>query len=319
MKPRTGGRVSARRFASVRRQGATAAGSGATQVCAGAVPAAVATAGTEMAPIVPTTPAAERALPAEAAEPPKQPNEAETIEGMPPFERKMMMQHRYSWFFWEVAHQSHTACRVTRLLELCNGDATLMMSWYGLVQSTNNLLSVFISPLIGSLSDTYGRKYIVAAGRMGTALFFLSTWFAKSMRQQAILNILSWGVLMPGNVATQLAMSDDLWGSRPKLSSLISAANAVPQNILGVVSPMVGAWINVKCFWLGFWGPFGLMVATSLLWITGPETLPAEKRKPFRVATANPFAAIKLLLVNGPGLRRLSLAAACFYSVVPGT
>jgi MFS family permease len=271
-----------------------------------------------MAPIVPTTPAAERALPAEAAEPPKQP-EAETIEGMPPFERKMMMQHRYSWFFWEVAHQSHTACRVTRLLELCNGDATLMMSWYGLVQSTNNLLSVFISPLIGSLSDTYGRKYIVAAGRMGTALFFLSTWFAKSMRQQAILNILSWGVLMPGNVATQLAMSDDLWGSRPKLSSLISAANAVPQNILGVVSPMVGAWINVKCFWLGFWGPFGLMVATSLLWITGPETLPAEKRKPFRVATANPFAAIKLLLVNGPGLRRLSLAAACFYSVVPGT
>ena len=30
------------------------------------------------------------------------------------FERKMMMQHRYSWFFWEVAHQSHTACRVTQ-------------------------------------------------------------------------------------------------------------------------------------------------------------------------------------------------------------
>ena len=109
-----------------------------------------------------------------------------------------------------------------------------------------------------------GRKYIVAAGRLGTAMFFLSTWFANSMRQQAVLNIISWGILMPGNVATQLAMADDLFGSRPKLSALISAANAVPQNFLGIVSPVVGAWINTHCFWLGFWGPAALMVATSV-------------------------------------------------------
>jgi len=109
-------------------------------------------------------------------------SEGETLEGMTPFERRNMYQHRYSWFFWEFAHQSHTgecdvvqpagdtrsnrvltqrsvcaACRVTRLLELCNGDATLMMSWFGVAQSINNLLSVFISPVVGSLSDAGGR------------------------------------------------------------------------------------------------------------------------------------------------------------------
>ena len=110
------------------------------------------------------------ALPAMSA---AETSEGETLEGMTPFERRNMYQHRYSWFFWEFAHQSHTgecdvvqpawryeeyisrlltqrfvcaACRVTRLLELCNGDATLMMSWFGVAQSINNLLSVFISP-----------------------------------------------------------------------------------------------------------------------------------------------------------------------------
>ena len=62
----------------------------------------------------------------------------------------------------EYIAASHTAsvcaaCRVTRLLELCNGDATLMMSWFGVAQSINNLLSVFISPVVGSLSDAGGR------------------------------------------------------------------------------------------------------------------------------------------------------------------
>ena len=59
---------------------------------------------------------------------------------------------------------------------------------------------MIISPLIGSLSDAYGRKYIVAAGRLGTALFFISTapgmpWLRAggeaAMRAQAFLNVVS--------------------------------------------------------------------------------------------------------------------------------
>ena len=34
-----------------------------------------------------------------------------------------------------------------------------MMSWFGVAQSINNLLSVFISPVVGSLSDAVGRKW----------------------------------------------------------------------------------------------------------------------------------------------------------------
>ena len=251
----------------------------------------------------------------------------DTLENLTPFERQMMMKHRISWLFWEIAHASHSVCRVKRLLELCSGDATLMMSFFGLAGTFNNLFAMIISPLIGSLSDAYGRKYIVAAGRLGTALFFISTapgmpWLRAggeaAMRAQAFLNVVSWGIIMPGNIAVQLAMADDLWGSRPKLSALINAANSIPQNISGVIAPFLGALMNTYCHWLGFWGPFGLMVATSLLWATGPETLTEEKKKPFTMGKANPFKAIKLLLSNGVGLRRMSLAAGVFFAVIPG-
>ena len=138
------------------------------------------------------------------------------------FERQQMMLHRTSWIFWEIGHQMHTACRVTRLLALTGGDSALMMSWFGLAGSCNNVLSLLISPVVGSLSDAVGRKWLVAYGRLGTAVFFMSSYLARTMRQQFLLNVLAWGVMMPGNIPAQQAMFDDLFGSRPQLAALIN-------------------------------------------------------------------------------------------------
>ena len=197
------------------------------------------------------------------------------------------VQHRVSWIFWGVAHQFHTASRVTRLLKLTNGDSALMMAWFGLAGSCNNTLSVVISPLVGSLSDAVGRKYLVAAGRMGTGLFFLSTIMAKTMRQQFVINVVSWGVLMSGNIPAQQAMFDDLFGTRPKLASLVNNANEPYQYFCSTIAPLAGAWTAANMEWLGHWLPFALMAATSVLWATGEETLTADKKKPFSLAKAN--------------------------------
>ena len=46
-------------------------------------------------------------------------SEGETLEGMTAFERRNMYQHRYSWFFWEFAHQSHTGeCDVVQYKDI---------------------------------------------------------------------------------------------------------------------------------------------------------------------------------------------------------
>ena len=213
------------------------------------------------------------------------------------------VQHRVSWIFWGVAHQFHTASRVTRLLKLTNGDSALMMAWFGLAGSCNNTLSVAISPLVGSLSDAVGRKYLVAAGRMGTGLFFLSTIMAKTMRQQFVINVVSWGVLMSGNIPAQQAMFDDLFGTRPKLASLVNNANEPYQYFCSTIAPLAGAWTAANMEWLGHWLPFALMAATSVLWATGEETLTADKKKPFSLAKANALHSTLGECSNGrPGL-----------------
>ena len=85
---------------------------------------------------------------------------------------------------------------MTRLLAMCNGDAALMMSWYGLAGSLNNTFAVFLSPIVGALSDTFGRKYVVAIGRTGAAVFFLAALLARNMAQQCFLNVLGFGIMM---------------------------------------------------------------------------------------------------------------------------
>ena len=44
------------------------------------------------------------------------------------------------------------------------------------------------------------------------------------------------------------------------------------------------------------------------------ETLAPEKRKPFKLRTANPFANVLLLLRNGPGLRGLATSTGLFFA-----
>ena len=43
------------------------------------------------------------------------------------------------------------------------------------------------------------------------------------------------------------------------------------------------------------------MIATSLLWASSSETLLPERKKPFRLAKANPISAALILFNNGKG------------------
>ena len=43
-------------------------------------------------------------------------------------------------------------------INLCGGDTALFARHYGGVQSMNNLCTMFLSPLVGTLSDALGRR-----------------------------------------------------------------------------------------------------------------------------------------------------------------
>jgi hypothetical protein len=62
-----------------------------------------------------------------------------------------------------------------------------------------------------------------------------------------------------------------------------------------------------------------MITASALLWGTGAETLPAEKRKPFTLARANALSSALVLLRNGRALRRLALAGGLYMSCITPT
>ena len=63
------------------------------------------------------------------------------------------------------------------------------------------------------------------------------------------------------------------------------------------------------------WVASGVLAAALVaVAVATKETLPLDNRKPFTLATANPFSNIWLLFSNGPGLRGLTLSTACFFT-----
>ena len=63
------------------------------------------------------------------------------------------------------------------------------------------------------------------------------------------------------------------------------------------------------------WVASGVLAAALVaVAVATKETLPLDSRKPFTLATANPFSNIWLLFSNGPGLRGLTLSTACFFT-----
>jgi hypothetical protein len=91
---------------------------------------------------------------------------------------------------------------------------------------------------------------------MGAAAYMITSYLARTHRQQFLLHVLSQGIIMPGNLATQQAMFDDLFAARPQLGALILAQNDIPRNLAGTVGPMLGALCVRFCEPVGHWLPF---------------------------------------------------------------
>jgi DHA1 family tetracycline resistance protein-like MFS transporter len=73
-----------------------------------------------------------------------------------------------------------------------------------------------------------------------------------------------------------------------------------------IVGPALGGWLGQYDLRLPFWCAAGLTLAGALYGLVVlPESLPRERRAPFRLASANPLGVLALLR-SQPGLARLS-------------
>jgi DHA1 family tetracycline resistance protein-like MFS transporter len=171
--------------------------------------------------------------------------------------------------------------------------------WFGAVSFAFGIANFFGSPILGALSDRFGRRPVLLIGFCGLAFNFFMTAAATSLWILVAVRLVGGG--MQANISVANAYVADITPpeDRARRFGLLGAMMG-----LGfILGPALGGILGDIDLRLPFVASGTLAV---LNWIYGyfvlPESLPRERRTPFDWRKANPVASLMgLIHLKGVG------------------
>jgi len=171
--------------------------------------------------------------------------------------------------------------------------------WYGLLLGSYGLAQFFSAPLLGAISDRYGRRTVLLVSIFGLGLNFLITavspWLWLLLLSRLIGGASGASFTVAGAYAADITPGDKRSRSFGSLGAVFG---------LGFIcGPILGGLLSAG----GLRLPYFLAAGFSLLnWVYGffvlPESLPSDRRSAIDFTKANPFSAlIALSRVQGIG------------------
>ncbi|MBA3624923.1 MAG: MFS transporter [Methylibium sp.] len=171
--------------------------------------------------------------------------------------------------------------------------------WYGAVAFAFGIASFFGSPILGALSDRYGRRPVLLMGFCGLALTFFATALATALWM--LIAVRLFGGAMQANAAVANAYVADITPpeQRARRFGLLGAMFGMGFILGPVLGGLLGA-IDVR---LPFFVAGGLALVN---WLYGyfvlPESLPLDRRRSIDWKKANPVSSLKgLAQLEGVG------------------
>ncbi len=164
--------------------------------------------------------------------------------------------------------------------------------WYGVVTFTFSLANFFGSPVLGALSDSFGRRPVLLIGFCGLAVNFFATALATSLWMLIAARLV--GGAMMANISVANAYVADITPpeGRAKRFGMLGAMFGVGFILGPVMGGLLGA-INLQ---LPFYVAGGLAMLNLLYgYFVLPESLPIERRRAFEWKSTNPFTALREL------------------------
>lgn len=164
--------------------------------------------------------------------------------------------------------------------------------WYGVVSFAFGFATFVASPILGALSDHYGRRPILLLGFFGLGLNFLATAFATSLWVLVAVRLV--GGAMQANIAVANAYVADI--TTPEQRARNFGMLGAMLGLGFIIGPVMGGLLGAIDLRLPFLAAAGLTMANlSYGYFVLPESLPAERRKMFRWRAANPVVSIRAL------------------------
>ncbi len=164
--------------------------------------------------------------------------------------------------------------------------------WYGVVAFAFGFSSFFASPVLGALSDRYGRRPVLLLGFLGLAVSFFGTALSTSLWMLVAVRMVAGG--MQANQAVANAYVADITPAeqRARRFGLLGAMMGAGF----IVGPVSGGLLGAIDLHLPFYVAGTLALANLAYgYLVLPESLPPERRRAVDWRAANPFLALRAL------------------------
>jgi MFS transporter, DHA1 family, tetracycline resistance protein len=189
---------------------------------------------------------------------------------------------------------------------------------FGLFGTAWAAMQFIFSPILGGLSDRFGRRPVVLLSNFGLALDYVLMALAPSLIWLFIGRVISG--ITSASVSTAFAYIADI--TPPERRAAVFGKVGAAFGAGFIVGPAIGGLLGNTDPRLPFWVAAGLSFANTLYGLLIlPESLPRDRRSPFRWKSANPLGALKLLRTDRvlAGLSIMNFFAQLAHVVLPST
>jgi len=180
--------------------------------------------------------------------------------------------------------------------------------WYGALMVTFGLAQFLCAPLLGALSDRFGRRPVLLLGIGGLGVTYLVTGLTHSL--VVLVGVRLLGGALSANIAVAQAYVADVTSLEKRTPALGKLGAMFGLGF--VLGPMIGGVLGQIDLRLPFFAAAGMC---ALNWLYGllvlPESLAPARRNPIAVARLNPFSSLAgLWRLQGVGLLVFAVATA---------
>ncbi len=196
------------------------------------------------------------------------------------------------------------------MMEVTGKSLSEAAIWGGLITASFAVMQFLFGPIVGNLSDRYGRRPVLLASMTVMALDYIVMGLTASVWVLLAARMVSGITAATHSTANAYIADISAPDQRAKRFGLIGAAFGMGF----VLGPIIGGLLAGIDTRAPFWAAAALAGANALFGLLVlPESLPMSERRPFTWARANPLSSFKAIR-RLPGLRAL-LAVAFLYAL----
>ena len=180
----------------------------------------------------------------------------------------------------------------TIVLGFMGGDTAGAAEMFGVFATVWALMQFLCSPLLGALSDRYGRRPVILISCLGLGLDYIFMALAPSLLLLLVGRVISG--ITSATIGTSFAYIADV--TKPEERARAFGLVGMAFGLGFVVGPAIGGLLGSVDPRLPFWISAAACLANAAFgWFVLPESLPPEKRMEFAWKRANPIGSLRLL------------------------